>query len=92
MDIHQSKPLRMSLKETVGLELLRKIDEIRRLLTRSLNSRKSNEDTSETHTSTVDQSERSQTTICQELMEWRTILSSKKTYMIAISIKNKQCC
>ena len=35
MDIHQSKPLRVNLKETVELETLTKIDKIRAFLTRS---------------------------------------------------------
>ena len=65
-DIHQSKPLRVNIKEPEDLDPLRKIDEIRRLSTKSLGSPKNLWKHMLDLVNTVDLSERSRTTMCRE--------------------------
>ena len=66
LDIHQSKPMKVNMKEPVELEPMRKIDEIRRFSNKELRLTKECLKRCQNPMNTVDRSERSQTVTCPE--------------------------
>ena len=66
LDMYQSKPMRVNMKEPVELELMRKIDEIRKFSNKELRLTKESMGHCLNSVSTVDRSERSHTAMCPE--------------------------
>ena len=65
-DMHQSKPMRVNMKETEELEPMRKIDEIRRFSNKELRLTKESMGALQNPVSTVDRSGRNHTATCSE--------------------------
>ena len=67
LDMHQSKPMRVNMKEPEELEPMRKIDEIRRFSNKELNSLRNLWQHCRNPVSTADRSGRNYTVTCPEL-------------------------
>ena len=87
-DKHQSKTMRMNMKEPVELEPMKKIDEIRRFSNKKLRLTK---ESMGSPVNIADRSGRNRTVTYPGSKGWQTTLSIKKTYAIVSSTTSKQC-
>ena len=92
LDINQSKPMRVNMKEPVELEPMKKMDTIRRFSNKELRLTKESMGALPKSSEYCDRSGKSRTVTYPGSLEWHTTLSIMKTYVIVSSTTSSRCC